>query len=113
MAALTAGAMGLAAMRSVPLKILPYDNKNEFLLVLDSDEGTTLERNDASVREFEQTLTSVPEVTDFTSYVGTPGPIDFNGLVRHYYQRQEPHLAEIRVNLVGKNTANNRAMLSC
>ncbi|MCS7270767.1 MAG: efflux RND transporter permease subunit, partial [Gemmataceae bacterium] len=101
-AALTFAAMGLAAARLVPLKMLPYDNKNELLLVLDMDEGTTLERTDAMVRDFEQFLATVPEVTDFTSYVGIPSPIDFNGLVRHYYLRQAPHLAEIRVNLVAK-----------
>ena len=82
--------------------MLPFDNKNEFLLVLDLDEGTSLERTNAVVAEFERVLTTVPEVTDFTSYVGVPGPIDFNGLVRHYYLRQSPNLAEIRVNLVGK-----------
>jgi multidrug efflux pump subunit AcrB len=102
MGVLTVGAMGLAATRSVPLKMLPYDNKNELLLVLDMNEGTTLERTDAVVREFEQFLADVPEVTDYTSYVGVPSPIDFNGLVRHYYLRQRPHFAEIRVNLVSK-----------
>ena len=102
MATLTVGAMGLAVTRLVPLKMLPYDNKNELLLVLDLDEGTTLERTDAVVREFEQFLATIPEVTDYTSYVGVPGPIDFNGLVRHYYLRTGPHQAEIRINLVAK-----------
>lgn len=102
MGALTLAAVGLAAVRAVPLKMLPYDNKNELLLVLDMDEGTTLERTDAVVRQFERYVAGVPEVTDYTSYVGTPGPIDFNGLVRHYYLRQGPHLAELRINLVAK-----------
>ncbi len=88
MAALTVGAMGLAAVRSVPLKMLPFDNKNELLLVLDFDEGTTLERSDAAVRDFESYLATVPEVVDYTSYVGLSSPMDFNGLVRHYYLRQ-------------------------
>jgi multidrug efflux pump subunit AcrB len=101
-AALTAAAMGLAADRSVPLKMLPYDNKNELLLVLDLDEGTTLERTCAAVQDFEAFLAAVPEVTDFTSYVGLSSPMDFNGLVRHYYLRQLPHQAEVRVNLVAK-----------
>jgi multidrug efflux pump subunit AcrB len=95
-------AAGLAATRRVPLKMLPFDNKNELLLVLDFDEGTTLERADAAVRDFEQYLAAVPEVTDFTSYVGRPSPMDFNGLVRHYYLRRGPTAAEIRMNLVGK-----------
>lgn len=99
---LTVAAMGLAVSRAVPLKMLPYDNKNELLLVLDMDEGTTLERTDAAVRDIEHFLAGVPEVTDFTSYVGLASPMDFNGLVRHYYLRQGPHLAEVRVNLIGK-----------
>ena len=94
--------MGLAATRAVPLKMLPFDNKNELLLVLDFDEGTTLERSNVAVQEIESELGKVPEVTNFTSYVGVSSPIDFNGLVRHYYLRQMPHQAEIRINLVGK-----------
>ncbi|HWB12972.1 MAG TPA: efflux RND transporter permease subunit [Pirellulales bacterium] len=101
-AGLTFAAMGLAATRSVPLKMLPFDNKNELLLVLDFDEGTTLERSDAAVREFESFLAGVPEVADFTSYVGVGSPMDFNGLVRHYYLRRGDNVAEIRINLAGK-----------
>jgi multidrug efflux pump subunit AcrB len=99
---LTVAAMGLAATRSVPLKMLPFDNKNELLFMLDFAEGTTLERASAAVQNLESYFAKVPEVTDFTSYVGVSGPIDFNGLVRHYYLRQAPELAEVRVNLVGK-----------
>ncbi|MBN1489566.1 MAG: efflux RND transporter permease subunit [Phycisphaerae bacterium] len=102
MAVLTAGSAMLAMTRHVPLKMLPFDNKNEFLLVLDFDEGTTLERTDAGVREFEAMLRTVPEVRDFQSYVGLASPMDFNGLVRHYYLRQGPNVAEIRVNLAHK-----------
>ena len=102
MALLTVGAMGLAAVRSVPLKMLPFDNKNELLLVLDFDKGTTLERNDAAVREFEAYLGRVPEVSDFISYVGLAAPMDFNGLVRHYYLRQGDDVSQIQVNLAGK-----------
>ena len=102
MAVLTVGAMGLAAVRSVPLKMLPFDNKNELLLVLDFDEGTTLERSDAAVRDFESYLADVPEVVDYTSYVGLSSPMDFNGLVRHYYLRRGDNVAELRINLAGK-----------
>ncbi len=109
MTLLTVGAMGLAAMRSVPLKMLPFDNKNELLLVLDFDEGTTLERSDAAVREIEAYLAGVPEVSDYTSYVGVGSPIDFNGLVRHYYLRQGDNVAEVRINMAGKK---NRHMQS-
>jgi len=109
MVLLTVGAMGLAAVRSVPLKMLPFDNKNELLLVLDFDKGTTLERSDAAVRDFEAYLARVPEVADYTSYVGVASPIDFNGLVRHYYLRQGDDLAEVRINLAGKK---NRSLQS-
>lgn len=102
MAALTAGAAGLGALRMVPLKMLPFDNKNEFLLVLDMPEGTTLERTDAVIRKLESVVSNTAEVTDYTSYVGIAGPIDFNGMVRHYYLRGYPHHAEMRVNFVGK-----------
>jgi multidrug efflux pump subunit AcrB len=102
-------AVSLAATRSVPLKMLPFDNKNELLLVLDFDEGTTLERSDAAVREIEHYLAGVPEVTDFTSYVGVASPMDFNGLVRHYYLRQGSNVAEVRVNLVGKKNRSQQS----
>jgi multidrug efflux pump subunit AcrB len=95
--------MALPALRQVPLKMLPFDNKNEFQLVLDFPEGTTLEAADRTVREFEDFLAGVPEVTDFTSYTGLSSPMDFNGLVRHYYLRQGPHLADIRINLAPKD----------
>ncbi len=109
MLVLTVGAMGLAAVRSVPLKMLPFDNKNELLLVLDFDRGTTLERSDAGVREIEAYLARVPEVADYTSYVGFGSPMDFNGLVRHYYLRQGDHVADIRIDLAGKK---NRSLQS-
>jgi multidrug efflux pump subunit AcrB len=99
---LTLGAAGLAALRRVPLKMLPFDNKNELLLVLDFDQGTTLERSDAAVRDFEAYLAGVPEVSDYTSYVGIASPMDFNGLVRHYYLRQGDNVAELRINMAGK-----------
>ncbi len=92
----------LAAARGVPLKMLPFDNKNELSLVLDFTVGTTLEQTDGGVRKFEDFLRQVPEVTDFESYVGTASPMDFNGLVRHYYLRSGPTVADIRVNFVPK-----------
>lgn len=109
MGGLTVAAMGLAATRSVPLKMLPFDNKNELLLVLDFDKGTTLERSDAAVREFEEYLSAVPEISDFTSYVGVGSPMDFNGLVRHYYLRQGDNVAEVRINLAGKKNRGSQS----
>jgi len=94
---------GLVVMRLVPLKMLPFDNKNELQLMLDMNEGTTLERTDRTVRDFESYLRSVPEVANFVTYSGFPSPMDFNGMVRHYYWRDQPNLADIRVNLADKS----------
>ncbi|MFP4226023.1 MAG: efflux RND transporter permease subunit [Desulfobacterales bacterium] len=92
----------LVLLRLVPLKMLPFDNKNEFQVVIDMPDGTPLEATDAVVRDFEDYLRQVKEVENFVSYVGVPSPMDFNGMVRHYYLRKGPHLADIRVNLALK-----------
>jgi multidrug efflux pump subunit AcrB len=94
---------GLVLLRLVPLKMLPFDNKNEFQLLIDMDEGTTLERTDLAVRDFEAYLRTVPEVTNYTTFAGSPSPMDFNGMVRHYYWRDQPNFADIRVNLLDKD----------
>ncbi len=107
------GSGTLALFRKVPLKMLPFDNKNEFLLVLDMPEGTSLERTDAAVRRFESYLADVQEVTNFQSYVGHPSPVDFNGLVRHYYLRHSPNTAEIRVNLLPKDKREQQSHTIC
>jgi multidrug efflux pump subunit AcrB len=101
-AALLVLALLLALVRAVPLKMLPFDNKNEFQVLVDTDEGTTLERTDAIARRLAQVLRAAPEVRDFELYVGTASPMDFNGLVRHYFLRSGPNVADIRVNLVAK-----------
>jgi multidrug efflux pump subunit AcrB len=93
----------LVIFRLVPLKMLPFDNKNEFQVVVNMPEGTTLETTDAVIRRFEDYLRRVAEVTHYVSYVGTSSPIDFNGMVRHYYLRQGSHVADIRVNLADKS----------
>ncbi|MFV9644712.1 MAG: efflux RND transporter permease subunit, partial [Desulfobacterales bacterium] len=94
--------VSLALFRQVPLKMLPFDNKNEFQIVIDMPEGTTLETTNTVVRVFESYLRRVPEVTNYVSYVGTASPIDFNGLVRHYYLREGSNAADIRINLADK-----------
>ncbi len=104
---ITAGLFGVSLLLifvgAVPLKMLPFDNKNELQLVIDLDEGATLEETDAVVRKFESFLQTVPEVTHFLSTVGSSSPMDFNGLVRHYYLREGAHLADIRINLLPKD----------
>jgi len=92
----------LAVDRRVPLKMLPYDNKNELQLVVDLPEGTPLERTEAVLAELAAYLQGVPEVTDVTSYAGLASPMDFNGLVRHYYLRQGSHVGDLRLNVVHK-----------
>src|SRR5579875_3918513 len=87
----------------VPVKMLPFDNKNELQLVVDMPEGTPLESTDAVIRDFDGLLSRVPEVTDFESYVGVSSPFDFNGMVRHYYMRSAPWQADIRINLAPKS----------
>jgi len=93
----------LPGLRVVPLKMLPYDNKNEFQVVIDMPEGTTLEQTDAAARRIAAYLATLPEVRDFQIYAGLSSPMDFNGLVRHYFLRQGSHLADIRVNLLHKD----------
>jgi multidrug efflux pump subunit AcrB len=99
----------LALLRAVPLKMLPFDNKNEFQVLVDTDEGTTLERTDAIARRLADVLRRAPEVRDVALYVGTASPMDFNGLVRHYFLRRGPNVADLRVSLAGKR---ERAMQS-
>ncbi len=94
--------MAMPALNLVPLKMLPFDNKNEFQLVIDLPEGATLEQTDAVARDLEDYLATVNEVTDFEAYVGTASAVDFNGMVRHYYMRQGQNLGDIRVNLASK-----------
>jgi len=102
MVVLFLGAIWLAGARLVPLKMLPFDNKNEFQIVIDMPEGTTLERTDAAARALADVVAGLPEVTNYSVYTGVASAMDFNGLVRHYYLRRGPNMADIRVNLVGK-----------
>ncbi len=96
------GAMFLPALRLVPLKMLPYDNKNEFQIVIDMPESTTLDQTDNVAREMMTFLSGVAEVRDVEVFTGRPSPMDFNGLVRHYFLRNEPFQSDLRVNLVSK-----------
>ncbi len=92
----------LVFSKRVPLKMLPFDNKNELQVVLDMPEGTTLEATEAATNALADYLVRVPEVTDVSTYVGTHSPVDFNGLVRHYYLRRAANAADIRINFIGK-----------
>jgi multidrug efflux pump subunit AcrB len=93
----------LVVLNLVPVKMLPFDNKNEFLVLVDMPEGTTLETTDRVVTDLESYLATVNEVRDVQSYVGVGSPIDFNGMVRQYYLRRGAFVADIRVNLLDKH----------
>ena len=95
--------LSLFYFRAVSMKMLPHDNKSEFQVMVDMPEGTTLERTNAVVRELEVWLREQPEVTDVQTYTGTSGPVNLNGLVRHYDMRRAPHEADIQVNLLAKD----------
>ncbi len=86
----------------VRVKMLPFDNKSEFQVIIDMPEGATLEATAAAAMEMGDYLATVNEVTDYQIHVGTSGPFNFNGLVRHYDLRREAYQGDIQVNLVGK-----------
>jgi multidrug efflux pump subunit AcrB len=92
----------LPATGLVQLKMLPFDNKSEFQVVVDMPAGTPVEQTAAVLRELGAYLATVPEVTDYQAYAGTAAPINFNGLVRQYYLRAGGEVGDIQVNLVGK-----------
>jgi multidrug efflux pump subunit AcrB len=95
--------IGLVFVQAVVLKMLPFDNKGEFQVVVDMSEGTPVENTAAVLHELGAYLASVPEVTDVEGYAGTATPINFNGLVRQYYLRQAPENGDLQVNLVDKH----------
>ena len=100
-AGLIALSLVLPATGLVMLKMLPFDDKSEFQVVVDMPAGTPLEKTAAVMRELGGHLATVPEVTHYQAYVGTASPINFNGLVRQYYLRAGAELGDIQVNLVG------------
>ena len=97
---LIALSLSLVVGKAVILKMLPFDNKSEFQVVLDMPEGTSLERTTRVLNEIGAYLSGVPEVTDYQVYSGTAAPISFNGLVRQYYLREGANLGDVQVNLV-------------
>jgi multidrug efflux pump subunit AcrB len=101
------GILLLAAVSLVPLgavhvKMLPFDNKNEFQVIADFPEGTTLETTNRALAEMAGALDALPEVVGTEVYAGTAAPYNFNGLVRHYFLRGGPHQGDIQVALKGK-----------
>ena len=101
--ALLLGAIAFVLTGAVTIKMLPFDNKSEFQVILNTHEGTTLEKTTRIATEMAAALRTQPEVRDYQIYAGTSAPFNFNGLVRHYFLRRGPNVADIQVNLVPKH----------
>ncbi|MDE1315754.1 efflux RND transporter permease subunit [Vibrio aestuarianus] len=100
--ALITGSILLPVTKAVILKMLPFDNKSEFQVVLDMPEGASLEKTQRVLFELGAVLNNVPEVSGYQIYAGTAAPINFNGLVRHYFMRNQANQGDIQVNLLGR-----------
>ncbi len=97
---LLVGSLALVVTGAVKVKMLPFDNKSEFQIIVDMDEGTSLEHTANVARQIAARLSAEPEILNYQIYAGTAAPYNFNGLVRHYFLRRGPHVADIQVNLV-------------
>ncbi len=97
------GATTMFFTRSVSVKMLPFDDKNEMQIIIDLPESTPLEVTTALAEDLGRSLAGIPEISDIQLYVGTAAPFNFNGMIRHYYLRRGPHVADIQVNLVDKS----------
>lgn len=106
--AFVAAAM-LPVMRLVPLKLLPFDNKNEIQIVIDMPESSSLEETASMAKRVSAQVQKLPEIKAISAYVGTSSPIDFNGLVRQYYQRQSPNMADLRITLIDKTDRDHQS----
>ena len=100
---LTLGSMTLFATRTVTVKLLPFDNKSEFQVIVDLPEGATLERTERVLMAAADRLAAIPEAVSIQAYSGTSAPFNFNGLVRHYYLRNRPEQGDLQVNLAAKH----------
>ncbi len=95
--------MALVYVGWVKVKMLPFDNKSEFQIILNMPEGSSLERTAQAAREIAAAVRTEPEVTDYEIYAGVASPFNFNGLVRHYFMRRGANVADVQINLVPKN----------
>jgi multidrug efflux pump subunit AcrB len=101
--ALLFGAMALVGIGWVKVKMLPFDNKSEFQIILNMPEGSALENTAQCAREIAAAVRAEPEVTDYQIYTGVASPFNFNGLVRHYFMRRGANIADLQINLVSKD----------
>jgi multidrug efflux pump subunit AcrB len=107
--ALIAASVSLAAVKLVVLKMLPFDNKSEFQVVVDMPRGASLEATSRALHDIGRHLATVPEVVDYQGYAGTASPINFNGLVRQYFLRTLPEQGDLQVNLVDKHARSRKS----
>lgn len=101
--ALLLGSMALIGIKAVTVKMLPFDNKNEFQIIVDMPTGTTLEETLAATLQLAEVAAGSNQVVDYQVYAGTASPYNFNGLVRHYFLRDASYQADIQVNLLEKH----------
>jgi len=101
-AAATVISLGLVGLGAVKVKMLPFDNKSEFQVILNLPEGSTLEQTARVAREMAAAIRTEPEVSNYQIYAGAASPFNFNGLVRHYFLRRGANVADIQVNLLPK-----------
>ncbi len=101
--AMIVASVSLVFTQDVVLKMLPFDNKSEFQIVVDMPEGTSVEKTAQVLSELGRYMSTVPEVSDYQVYAGVPSPIGFNGLVRQYYLRKGSHLGDIQINLIDQH----------
>ncbi len=106
---LLVGAGSMFLTRTVRMKMLPFDDKNEIQVILDLPEGTPLETTLAVAQDVAMAATDVPEVADVQLYAGVAAPFNFNGMIRHYYLRRGPTVADLQVNLVDKGERKRRS----
>ena len=101
--------IALPMVKLVILKMLPFDNKSEFQIIVDMPVGTPLEKTAQVLSEMGTAVAQVPEVADYQAYAGTAAPINFNGLVRQYYLRSGPEVGDLQVNLLDKHVRDRKS----
>jgi len=102
-AVLLLAAVAFVPLKWVQVKMLPFDNKSEFQVIIDMPDGTPLEQSTRVAQALGRYLGEQPEVINYQIYAGTSGPYNFNGLVRHYFLRRQPNQADIQVNLLSRH----------
>ncbi|MCP5368174.1 MAG: efflux RND transporter permease subunit [Hyphomicrobiales bacterium] len=105
----TLGSLVLFATRDVTVKLLPFDNKSEFQVVVDLPEGASLEQTERVLMAAAERIKDIPELTHMQAYAGTAAPFNFNGLVRHYYLRGKPWEGDLQVNLTPKHARDRQS----